>query len=66
MITKPRVTTSAQRVAAAVNNVNQPAFCGKCGSVYFTEVQASMYTPGSNGFRGISTVPMKVYRCVCG
>jgi hypothetical protein len=34
--------------------------------VYFTEVQASMYTPGSNGFRGISTVPMKVYRCVCG
>lgn len=59
-------TTAAQRVAHAMNNPNEPTACKKCGSIYFMELIAQMYTSGSYGFRAVSTVPMKVYMCPCG
>jgi len=58
--------TAAQRVARAMHNPNDPTACRKCGSIYFMEISAQMYTMGGYGVRSVSTTPMKVYMCPCG
>jgi hypothetical protein len=37
-----------------------------CGSVYFMEMTAQMFTTGGYGLRAVSTIPMRVYMCPCG
>ncbi len=59
-------STAAQRVARAINNSNEPTSCRTCGSLYFMEVPAQMYSMGSYGVRSVSTTPMKVFICPCG
>jgi hypothetical protein len=59
-------STGAQRVARAVTNPNEPTTCRTCGSLYFMEVPAQMYSMGSYGVRSVSTTPMKVFICPCG
>ena len=59
-------STGAQRVARAINNPNEPTACRACGSIYFMEMTAQMYTAGGYGLRAVSTIPMKVYLCPCG
>jgi len=59
-------STAAQRVARAVTNPNEPTSCRTCGSLYFMEVPAQMYSMGSYGVRSVSTTPMKVFICPCG
>jgi hypothetical protein len=60
-------TAGAQRVQRALVNPNEPMACPKCGSIFFTEVPAQMYTSGSYGFRSVSTnTAMKVFKCICG
>ena len=59
-------STAAQRVARAINNPNEPTACRTCGSLYFMEVPAQMYSMGSYGVRSVSTTPMKVFICPCG
>jgi hypothetical protein len=61
-----RQPSPAQRVQRAMNNPNEPTPCKKCGSIYFMEMTAQIYTSGSSGFRSVSTMPMKVYVCPCG
>ena len=61
-----RPTTGTQRVARAINNPNEPTACRTCGSLYFMEVPAQMYSMGSYGVRSVSTMPMKVFICPCG
>ena len=69
-MTNPRYpVTGAQRVSNALNraaSMSQPIFCTDCGSVFFIESQASMYTQAASGYRGVSQSPMKVYTCICG
>ena len=59
-------STGAQRVARAIDNPNEPTSCRTCGSLYFMEVPAQMYSMGSYGVRSVSTTPMKVFICPCG
>ena len=59
-------STGAQRVARAINNPNEPTACRTCGSIYFMDMTAQMYTSGSYGLRAVSTTPMKVFICPCG
>ena len=59
-------STGAHRVARAVTNPNEPTACRTCGSLYFMEVSAQMYSMGSYGVRSVSTTPMKVFICPCG
>ena len=61
-----RPTTGTQRVARAINNPNEPTACRTCGSIYFMEMTAQMYTTGGYGLRAVSTIPMRVYMCPCG
>jgi hypothetical protein len=49
-----------------MNNPNEPTACKKCGSIYFVEMPAQMYTTGSYGVRAVSVTAMKVYMCPCG
>ena len=57
---------SSQRVARAIQSVNNPVDCSRCGSIYFYEVNASMYTSRGRDFGNISVTPQKVYICLCG
>ena len=59
-------STAAQRIARAINNPNEPTACRACGSIYFMDMTAQMYTSGSYGLRAVSTIPMKVFICPCG
>ena len=59
-------STGAHRVARAINNPNEPTACRTCGSIYFMEMTAQMYTTGGYGLRAVSTTPMTVYMCPCG
>jgi hypothetical protein len=59
-------STSAQRVPRALKNPNEPTICRTCGSVYFMEMTAQMYTTCGYGLRAVSTIPMRIYLCPCG
>jgi hypothetical protein len=59
-------STGVHRVARAINNPNEPTACRTCGSIYFMEMTAQMYTTGGYGLRAVSTTPMTVYMCPCG
>lgn len=60
-------TAGSQRVQRALVNPNEPMACPKCGSIFFIEVPAQMYTSGSYGFRSVSTnTAMKMFICPCG
>ena len=56
-------STNAQRVARAITNPNEPTACRTCGSIYFMDLTAQMYTSGRYGLRAVSTTPMKVFIC---
>jgi hypothetical protein len=67
MSTKPNVAQfPSLRAQAAMSNVNAPRACEKCGSIFFLEVPAGMYTSGAGGFRSVNTTPNKIYICPCG
>jgi hypothetical protein len=59
-------TAETQRVQRARVNPNEPMACPKCGSIFFIEVPAQIYTSGSYGFRSVSSSPMKAFVCLCG
>jgi len=59
-------STATPRVARAVTNPNEPTACRTCGSLYFMEIPAQMYSMGGYGVRSVSTTPMKVFICPCG
>jgi hypothetical protein len=61
-----RPTTGTQRVTRAINNPNEPTACRTCGSIYFMEMTAQMYSTGGYGLRAVSTIPMRIYMCPCG
>jgi hypothetical protein len=61
-----RPTTGTQRVERAINNPNEPTACRMCGSLYFMEVPAQMYSMGGYGVRSVSTTQMRIYMCPCG
>lgn len=56
----------SQRVQRALNNPNEPVACPHCGSIFFLEIIAQMYTTQQSGFRSLSQVPLKAYLCLCG
>lgn len=56
----------SQRVARAIQSVNDPVACSSCGSIFFYEVNASMYTSRGRDLGSVSVVPQKVYICLCG
>jgi hypothetical protein len=53
-------STAPQRVARAVTNSNEPTVCRTCGSLYFMEVPAQMYSMGSYGVRSVSITPVRL------
>jgi hypothetical protein len=59
-------STGAHRVTRAINHPTEPTACRTCGSIYFMDMTAQMYTTGGCGLRAVSTIPMKVYLCPCG
>ena len=58
--------SSRLRVQAATSAVNAPTECPACGSIFFIEAQAGMYTTSGAGFRNVNQTPQKVYLCPCG
>jgi hypothetical protein len=57
----------ANRVARALQSVNNPVECPRCGSIFFYELNASMYTQrGSSALSGVSITPQRIYVCLCG
>jgi hypothetical protein len=60
------IPTGPQRVQAAVSSVNQPIACEKCGSIYFMQLPAAMFTTGANNFRNVSVTAFNVFMCICG
>jgi hypothetical protein len=59
-------STAPQRLARAINNPNESTACRTCGSIYFMDMTAQMYTSDNYWLRAVSTTPMKVYMCPCG
>lgn len=62
----PKPQSPAQRVANALSRQNEPVACEKCGSIFFYELNAQMYTGGNYGMRVLSSTPQKVFLCICG
>jgi len=58
--------SSRLRVQAATSAVNAPIECPSCGSIFFIEAQAGMYTTSGAGYRNVNQAPQKVYLCPCG
>jgi hypothetical protein len=58
--------SSRLRVQAATSAVNAPIECPSCGSIFFIEAQAGMYTTSGAGYRNVNQGPQKVYLCPCG
>jgi hypothetical protein len=58
--------SSRLRVQAATSAVNAPIECPSCGSIFFIEAQAGMYTTSGAGFRNVNQAPQKVFLCPCG
>jgi hypothetical protein len=59
--------SAAQRVQSALNRVNDPTSCPKCGSVVFFKVSTYQFAgQGSYNYRVISVSPLELLMCPCG
>lgn len=61
-----RPPSPVQRAMSALNHVNTPMSCDRCGSLYFFEVPAMSYSRSGYTVRSVSSTSQKALICLCG